>query len=177
MAYHRQMQQNIVLTGFMATGKTTVGRLLADELGYEWVDTDAVIEQRHGPITEIFRNNGEEAFREMERALAAELADRDGLVISTGGRMMLDPANASVLSGARVFCLAATPAEIERRLGRQRKRRRPLLAGDNAADRIRELLAERAAGYSRFEQVGTDGRSFREIVTDLLERLEISERD
>ena len=77
------MRDNIVLTGFMATGKTTVGRLLADALDCEWVDTDALIEERYGPITEIFRTNGEKAFRELERDVAADLAGRRGLVIST----------------------------------------------------------------------------------------------
>ena len=112
------MRQNIVLTGFMATGKTTVGRLLADELDYQWVDTDSVIERRHGPIAEIFSNEGEEAFREMERDLAAELAEQEGLVISTGGGMMLDSATSAAFSEARVFCLTARPDEIARRIGR-----------------------------------------------------------
>ncbi len=68
--------RNIVLTGFMGTGKTTVGRLLAEQLGYEFVDTDVVIEERHGRIADLFRSIGEEAFRNIERELAAELAER-----------------------------------------------------------------------------------------------------
>ena len=101
----------------MATGKSTVGRMLAEALGYRWVDTDALIESRHGPITEIFRNNGEEAFRAMEKEVAAELAESSGLVISTGGRMMLDPENAALLGkSSRVFCLTAEPEEIMRRV-------------------------------------------------------------
>ena len=105
--------RNIVLTGFMGTGKTTVGRLLAERLGYEFVDTDSLIEQRHGTIAEIFRSRGEDAFRQIERELAAELGDRQGLVISTGGRLMLDPRNVASLSrNGRVFCLVATPDEI-----------------------------------------------------------------
>ena len=70
--------RNIVLTGFMGTGKTTVGRLLAEQLGYEFVDTDRVIEERHGKIADVFRSVGEEGFRRIERELAAELADRVG---------------------------------------------------------------------------------------------------
>jgi len=171
------MRQNIVLTGFMATGKTTVGRLLADELDYQWVDTDAVIQRRHGPIAEIFTNRGEEAFRAMEQDLAVELAEQDGLVISTGGRMMLDPVNAAVLSGARVFCLTAQPEEIARRIDRPGQPVRPLLEGADPVARIGELLAERAKGYDRFEQVSTDGRWFSDIVADLVERLQDEERD
>ena len=93
-------RRNVVLTGFMGTGKTTVGRLLADELGYEFVDTDELIEQRHGSIADLFATRGEEAFRELERDVAAELARRSGLVVSTGGRMMLDPANVRALSAS-----------------------------------------------------------------------------
>src|SRR6187399_1176730 len=89
--------RNIVLTGFMGTGKTTVGRLLAARLGYEFVDTDEAIVERHGEIADIFRTRGEEAFRQIERQLAAELASRERLVISTGGRMMLDPDNVAAL--------------------------------------------------------------------------------
>ncbi len=171
------MRRNIVLTGFMATGKTTVGRLLAEKIGYQWVDTDAVIERRHGPISVIFANEGEEAFRAMERALAGELAEQDGLVISTGGRMMLDPENAAVFRGARVFCLTAEPGEFARRVGRPGEPVRPLLESSEPAVRIAELLAERAPAYAGFEQVSTDGRWFSEIVADLVERLENSERD
>ena len=171
------MRQNIVLTGFMATGKTTVGRLLADELGYEWVDTDSVIERRHGPIAEIFARDGEEAFRAMERELAVELAGQEGLVISTGGRMMLDPAVTEVFVGARVFCLTAQPEEIARRIGRPGQPVRPLLEEQDPIARIAELLAEREAGYARFEQVKTGGRWFSAIVADLVERLKNDERD
>ena len=171
------MRQNIVLTGFMATGKTTVGRLLAAKLGYQWVDTDSVIERRHGPIAEIFERDGEEAFRAMERALAVELADQEGLVISTGGRMMLDPDTVAVFQGARVFCLTAEPEEIARRIGRPGEPVRPLLEGADTLSRIGELLAERAAGYERLEQISTDGRWFNEIVADLVERLKNNERD
>ena len=81
----RDAARNLVLTGFMGTGKTTVGRILADRLGYGFVDTDEVIESRAGPIPEIFDRDGEEAFREMERSVARELSGRTGLVIATGG--------------------------------------------------------------------------------------------
>src|SRR5262245_28356809 len=135
---------NVVLTGFMGTGKTTVGRLLADLLGYEFVDTDELIERRYGPIETIFRDRGEEEFRAIERNLAAELAGRDGLVISTGGRMMLDPSIASTLgAGSRVFCLVASPETIAARV--LDGPARPLLAGPDPLARIRELLAERAS--------------------------------
>ena len=108
---------NVVLTGFMGTGKTTVGRLLADLLGYEFVDTDEVIEQRYGPIETIFRERGEDAFRTIEREVAGELAGADRRVISTGGRMMLDPVIAETL-GCRC------PRVLSRRFTRHDRRAR-----------------------------------------------------
>ena len=161
---------NVVLTGFMGTGKTTVGRLLADLLDYEFVDTDQLIEQRHGAIETIFRERGEGAFRALERDLASELAHRDRLVISTGGRMLLDPENAATLQAdARVFCLTASAETIAARVLDGPVR--PLLAGPDPLARIRELLAERAAGYAAFEQVPTDSRSAAEIAHDLAGRV------
>ena len=161
---------NVVLTGFMGTGKSTVGRLLADLLGYEFVDTDDLIEQGHGPISTIFGEQGEDAFRELEREVARDLAGRDRLVISTGGRMMLDPQNASTLGAtARVFCLVATPETIAARV--LDGPARPLLAGPEPLRRIRALLAERAAGYSQFEQVVTDERTAADIAGDLAARI------
>lgn len=167
------MTENVVLTGFMGTGKSEVGRLLATTLGLEWVDTDDLIESRHGPVTEIFATNGEEAFRELEKAVAAELAERAGLVISTGGRLMLDPDNAAALGrGARVFCLTAGVTEVLRRVSLQDGPTRPLLAHHNPAERITELLRQRAAAYAEFEQVETDGKTVDEVVGAIVGRLE-----
>lgn len=153
--------RNIVLTGFMATGKTTVGRVLARQLGYDFVDTDQIIEQRHGAIATIFAEEGEEAFRSVERTVADELSARTGLVIATGGRMMLDDANVCSLGRTgHVVCLVATPATIHDRVATDDSGViRPLLSEGDARTRIEELLAEREAGYRRFPWVDTDGRS------------------
>ncbi len=160
---------NIVLTGFMGTGKTTVGRLLAEQLGYEFVDTDQLIEERHGKIAEIFRLRGEQAFRQIERELAAELAARDRLVISTGGRLMLDPHNVASLSrNGRVFCLVATPDEIFDRVTKDESGvERPLLSVADPRQRIVELLAERSPAYRRFAQLTTDTVSAETVAADL----------
>ena len=148
---------NIILTGFMATGKTTVGKLLAEELGYEFIDTDELIEERSGQtVAEIFRQKGEAAFRDMEADLAREMADKQGMVISTGGRMMLDPHNAAALSeSGRVFCLVATPEEIMQRVVQDTDHRRPLLEVPNPIERIVELLQQREDDYGRFPQMET----------------------
>ena len=151
--------RNVVLTGFMGTGKTTVGRLLAARLDYEFVDTDEVIVGRYGEIADIFRTRGEDAFRQIERELAAELTVRERLVISTGGRMMLDPDNVAALgSSGRVFCLVATPDEIFDRISNNASSiERPLLAVADPRQRIAELLSERSVAYRRVLQVSTDG--------------------
>ncbi len=149
---------NLILTGFMGTGKTTVGRLVAEKLGREFVDTDLVIEERHGPIQEIFDRQGESAFRDIERTLAGELGQRKGLVIATGGRMLLDPENFTVLSeNGRIFCLVASPEEIYERVASDSSRvNRPLLEVADPKQRIIELLDERGPDYERFTQVTTD---------------------
>ena len=148
----------LVLTGFMGTGKSTVGRILADRLGCRFVDTDEVIESRAGPIPEIFERDGEEVFREMERSVARELAGRTGVVIATGGRMMLDASCSACLEPtAEVVCLTARPDTIVERLDGTAAR--PLLNSVDASARVRDLLAERSTGYARSASVDTEGRS------------------
>lgn len=151
-------EHNLVLTGFMGTGKTTVGHALAGKLGMEFVDTDELIETRHGPISRIFAEKGEAGFRAIEREVARELGDKAGLVIATGGRMILDPENFQALSrNGRIFCLVATPDEIHNRVVNDEKRRdRPLLQVEDPRQRIVELMVERKHDYERFPQLVTD---------------------
>ena len=154
---------NIVLTGFMGTGKSTVGRLVAERLGRRFVDTDALIESRHGAIPRLFAEHGEDHFRRLERDVAAELAATSGLVVATGGRTMLDSANQATLGASgTVVCLAASVEQLVLRL-QDEAEDRPLLQGDDPAGRITALLAEREAGYARFPQVVTDGRTPAEV--------------
>lgn len=155
---------NIILTGFMGTGKTTVGRLLAAQLGRPFVDTDDLIVERDGrSVADIFNEDGETRFRELEAEVAAELAGRRGLVVATGGRLMLDPANAAALGATGpVFCLAAEPAAILERVAAGGEPR-PLLAVDDPERRVMALLQRRAAAYARFRTVDTDGQSPQQI--------------
>lgn len=160
----------VVLTGFMGTGKTTVGRILARMLGYEFLDTDRLIEDRHGPIPDIFATQGEDAFRQMEREISTELAERRATVVSTGGRLMIDPHNVQALSAdSRVFCLVATGEEILARVNTNNPNRapRPMLEGDNAAQRVADLLEERNPHYARFAQVATAGVSPAAVATEI----------
>ena len=153
-------RDNIILTGFMGTGKTTVGHLLAARLGRDFVDSDDLIVARAGkPIADIFRDDGEERFRAWEADAVTTLAGQRGLVIATGGRLMLDAANATALGATGpVFCLAASADEILARVAASGVAR-PLLAGDDIAGRIDTLLRQRAVGYARFRPVATDGRT------------------
>ncbi|GIX21945.1 MAG: hypothetical protein KatS3mg121_0728 [Gammaproteobacteria bacterium] len=154
---------NIILTGFMGTGKSSTGQVLAAKLGYAFVDSDALIEAREGRrVADIFAERGEAAFRALERAVAAELAAGRRQVVATGGRMMLDPENARLLGeSGHVFCLTAELDTLLERLDRPGVRaKRPLLAGPGPLrDRLAALLAERAPAYARFEAVPTDGRT------------------
>ena len=160
--------KNIILTGFMATGKTSVGITLASQIGYDFVDTDELIESRIGmTIAEFFQKEGEGAFRKMEADLARELADKSGLVIATGGRFMLDGDNAATLGKTgRVFCLVATPEEIlERAEGDSHVR--PLLQVPNPLEHIVELLQQRKKGYGQFPQFVTSEKSPETVAGDL----------
>lgn len=163
--------KNIILTGFMGTGKTTTGKLLAKKLKREFIDTDLLIEARQGlTIPEIFAQFGEPAFRRMEAEIAQELGEKEGLIISTGGRFMLDPANVAALSSkGRVFCLVASPQAILARLQNDKNNCRPLLDVPNPSEHIVELLQEREKGYQRFVTLTTDNKQPADVMEDLLQ--------
>ncbi|MBN2007071.1 MAG: shikimate kinase, partial [Anaerolineae bacterium] len=130
---------NLILTGFMGTGKTTIGRAAAQRLGCTFVDMDDVIVACAGkPIPRIFAEDGEPAFRALEAAVCAELSAQDGLVVATGGGALLTPANrAAMQRSGVVICLDASPDEILRRVGGNDDR--PLLNVPDPAARIAEL--------------------------------------
>ena len=145
--------QNITLTGFMGTGKSTIGELLARRLGRQFVDMDALIEQREGrPIPQIFTDSGEPHFRQLEADLCRELAGQQNLVIATGGGALIPAENLRVMAaGGPVVCLDCEPQELWRRIGQSEDR--PMLA-DNDADRfsrLQALLAQRSPAYARIE--------------------------
>lgn len=136
-----------MLTGFMGTGKTTVGQAVAVRLDRPFVDMDTVIVERAGQtIPEIFAAAGEAAFRRLERQVCLGLARRQGLVIATGGGALVDlDSRRAMINSGLVICLTAAPAVIIERL--RSVSDRPLLHTPDPAKRIRELLAARAAAY------------------------------
>ena len=159
-------ESNIVLTGFMGTGKTTVGRQVAAWLGWRFVDLDEVIEARAGkPIGRIFAEDGEPAFRMLESQVCREFWAPASLVIATGGGALLDAGNRRALeAGGTIVCLDADPATLTDRLAGVPSR--PLLspAGSPGQDgagrraRIADLLAQRAHVYGALDNHVDTGR-------------------
>lgn len=156
----------------MATGKTTVGKLLAERLNYHFVDTDALIERRAGcSIADIFAESGESTFRQWEAAIAQELAQETGQVIATGGGMLLKPANVTALAkNGVILCLTATPETIFGRITNDTTR--PLLTVPDRRQRILALLQERQVAYQQFPQIHTDDLSPPQIVEVVMRLLE-----
>lgn len=161
--------RNIVLTGFMGTGKSTVGRIIAEQLGWRFVDADDEIEERFGPIERIFALEGEGGFRSKERQVALDLAESERTVIATGGGMLLDSELAQRFSASGViFCLRAEPDAILERVLADVQVTRPLLDGDDPAARIRELLRDRERAYAAFTQVSTDEKSPTQVADEII---------
>ena len=166
--------KNIILVGFMASGKSHVGRILAQRTGMPLADADTEIVARAGKsIDRIFAEDGEAAFRALEREVIAELCAGTGRIISAGGGAFVDPDNRRVmLSGGAVFCLHAQPETIYRRLTSDNdtgKAVRPLLIGDDPLGRIRELLAQRAEAYGQAHyRIDTDALSPEEVAEVVL---------
>jgi shikimate kinase len=167
----------IVLMGFMGTGKSEVGRRLAQRLGRAFVDTDQLVEEHAGKrIPAIFAEDGELAFRALERAAVAEAAGRGGAVIALGGGAVLDPENVGCLREAGILVyLTARPEVI---LGRVADgANRPLLRDDPRAT-VTRLLAERGPVYAAAADVTVDTseRTADEVVGEIQQALARSER-
>jgi len=162
-------KENLVLIGFMGSGKTETGRLLAGQLGLEFIDTDVLIEARAGkPIREIFRDEGEEAFRALERKIIGEVASRKGQVIATGGGVPVNPDNVAALgkTGYLVW-LKACPEKIWERVCDNHDR--PLLAVPNPLQRIRELLSSREPFYAQADFiVDTSYRTVESVAEEII---------
>jgi len=140
---------NVVLIGFMASGKTSIGRRLARRLGYHLLDCDHFIEEQLGcTIAELFERRGEPYFRELETRLARRLPALENTVIATGGGMPIAPGNLDLLrrAGPVVF-IKADPEDILKRL--ERDTRRPKVQGGNVRETALGLLEARLPIYSQ----------------------------
>lgn len=161
---------NLVLIGFMATGKTTVGRMASHRLEFDFVDTDVLIESRlKQPISEIFAEKGEAWFRRYESELVRELADYRRTVISTGGGLGANPENlASLKTHALVVCLWASPETIWTRA--KRNSHRPLLQDPDPLAKIRRLLAAREPVYRQADVlVDAERRSLMRVAQQVVQ--------
>ena len=168
---------NLALIGFMGTGKTSVGRLVADALRFDFLDTDELIEEFTGrSITDIFAKDGEAAFRALEKKVVEQLAEKNKTVISTGGGLPTNPENISKLkANALVVCLWASPKKIWERVRHQAHR--PLLRDADPQKKIAELLAAREPFYRQADVlVNTDLRSPREVAQQIVLQFKLARR-
>ncbi|MCL5289565.1 MAG: shikimate kinase [Bacillota bacterium] len=164
--------KNIVLIGFMGSGKSTVGRGLAKRLGYRFIDTDYAIEKVTDlTVEQIFHKHGVKRFRGEEALLVKKLALQENLVIATGGGLVLDPENVKKLKTNGVLvCLEASPENICKRV--RNKRTRPLLAKGNLQEKVARLLAERKEAYNVADlTINTDDISPEAIVNIIYKSL------
>jgi shikimate kinase len=165
---------NIILTGFMGTGKTAVGKRLAKRLGWKFVDVDALIEAKSGmPIAQLFVERGEPVFRRLERRIIGGVARGDRQVIATGGGAVVDPKNRERMRArGLVVCLTARPQTILARVG-HRLAARPMLAGTSTPlARVRALLGQRARAYAQADlTLDTSGLSVDEVAERLWAQL------
>jgi len=158
-------EKNIVLTGFMSTGKSTVGQRLAELLKRRFVDSDEVIVERTGmTIPQIFVRDGEAGFRALEKEVCGDLAAQHGLVVATGGGMLIDPENrALMLASGFVVCLEARPDVIRERLA---------LADDRPlAGNWEALLEKRRAAYATIPvHVDTSDKTPEIVAEEIIQR-------
>jgi shikimate kinase len=168
------LPRNIILVGFSGTGKSQVGREVSRLLGWEFVDTDEAIERMAGkPVRRIFAEEGEPAFRDLEKRALREACGGQGRVISTGGGAPVDPENRCLMLGAGlVVCLDASPETIYARLmgnGGDPAEERPMLAGPQPLERIRTLRKARRSCYGAAHRtVNTDGLTVEETAREVL---------
>ena len=158
------MKRNIIITGFMGTGKSVVAKELARKLKMEFIDMDRIIEERQGTsIADIFTRYGEKYFRAQENKLVKELSQKENIVIATGGGTLLSSDNARILSQrGQIICLYADSQTIYNRV--VRKNNRPLLKGENVSSEINRLLEERKKIYDNIKwKIDTTNLNIQEV--------------
>jgi len=165
------MRKNIIITGFMGSGKSIVAEELARRLGMEFIDMDQIIEEQGMSISDIFSRYGEKYFREKENKLVKELSQKENMVIATGGGTLLSADNAKILSEkGEIICLYADPKVLYNRV--KRKNNRPLLRGENLLDRINQLLEGRKKIYDNIKlKIDTSDLNIHEVVDRIIDIL------
>jgi shikimate kinase len=161
----------------MGTGKSSVGRLVAEHLQFTFVDTDELVESQTGKtIADIFAQNGEPAFRKLEQEILNTLSTARKTVIATGGGLITHPGNlASLKTHALVICLWASPETIWERVRTQTHR--PLLQNADPLGKIRELLAQRSTAYHQADGlIHTGFRSPREVVQQVVHQFRLAQK-
>ena len=168
------MKTNIALIGFMGTGKTAVGRVLAEKLGKKFIELDWLIEQKAGKsIPEVFEQDGEIAFRELEIEATKEVSKSKNSVIACGGGIVLNKINIDRLrENARMVYLIASPRVMLRRVSSE-EGQRPLLEVDNPTLTIRELLGFRKPFYESAAdiKIDTSKLDINAVVEQIMEKL------
>ncbi len=165
--------KNIVLTGFMGAGKTSVARELSSMLGMKIVDMDTEIEKEQGmTINEIFARHGEAVFRDMETETAKNVGGLNGAIISTGGGVVLKKENIDHLrKKGSIVCLKVSPEGVLERT--KHSNDRPLLNVEDPLKKIRELLVYRMPFYENADIiVDTDGKTPRQVAEEIVEALQ-----
>ena len=166
------MFKNIILTGFMGVGKTSVGTRLAKDLSYTFVDVDSLIEaDQKMSITSIFAKYGEPYFREVESAVISKVMEGSEQVISTGGGAVIREENRQAFKKAGlVVCLAASPEVIYERI--RNETHRPLLQTPDPMAKIKELLDSRAKFYAQADvTIDTSDKSVDNVIQAIKERI------
>jgi shikimate kinase len=165
---------NILLIGFRGTGKTAVARIVAEQLGWNSIDADEVLEHRAGKtIAQIFADDGEPAFRDLESTVLADLAALDSHVISLGGGVVLRPENRSLIKSAgTVIWLTGSPETCLDRINADTTTaaRRPNLTASGGLQEIRTLLTQREPLYRECANlaISTDAKSTSAVATEVL---------
>ena len=165
--------KNIVLVGFMGTGKTTIATGLSHALGMRYVSIDDMIEHREKcTINEIFTESGEEYFRDVERSVIKDVSCMDALVIDTGGGAMIRDENVAYMkSNGIVICLTAAEDVIMERT--KKYKHRPLLNVEDPKRKIRDLIAKRAPSYAKADYtIDTGELTARQVIEKIAEIVE-----
>ncbi len=163
----------IVLTGFMGTGKTSVGRALSEKLGYAFIDTDVLIEEREGmPITMIFKEKGEDHFRQVEQAIVAEVSEMKNAVIATGGGVIKNRQNVKNLGNRGILVWLKADPEIILKRVMSEGGTRPLLDVEEPLKEINKLLDERLPMYKQSDtSIDTNYMTPDEAAQAIIEKL------